>query len=638
MNTLTKKNFWMGFLNKSTLFLVLIFTGGQYVQGQDLSSYKNFQKLENTLQSVVKANKDLARIESIGKSAEGRDIWLITIANRSGADFSERPGLLVTANLEGDHLVGSELALQSMEYLLDNYNSDESVKKALDEHVFYFLPRINPDGAEKNFQGLSGGFRTNSTPYDGDNDGRIDEDGPEDLNADGLITIMRVKDPSGPYMIDPVNPGLMKIADPVKGESGAYSIYWEGIDNDGDGFVNEDPAGGVDINRNFMHAYPYYKPDAGIHMVSENETRALIDWVIANRNIALMLSFGESDNLISPPDSRGELSSDNGIALFQFADKSLVDADKVGLMSSRGYGRQDFGGMDFSMMGRSGGQDTGSARSRRPARQPATVVDKDDVEFFTQISKKYKEITGIESQPPVRKPEGAFFEYGYFQYGVPSFSTPGWGMGVPVDTVAPTEGERRPSARRGGMPGRNNGDAEGMDARAKKWLDKNEVNGFVEWQTVDHPEFEGVEVGGFIPMALTNPPAALLEGLGEKHGKFILYLSGLYADINIAETSVVNHGGGIFRIKAEIENAGFLPSSLAHGVTSRSVKPTMVQLGVDPEAILSGNNKTNFLQKLDGSGKRQEYEWLIKGKSGDKIELKVVSQKGGSDISVIELK
>ena len=60
-----------------------------------------------------------------------------------------------------------------------------------------------------------------------------------------------------------------------------------------------------------------------------------------------------------------------------------------------------------------------------------------------------------------------------------------------------------------------------------------------------------------------------------------------------AKIEIKNHGGGIFRIKAEIENAGFLPTVLQHGVTSRSVKPTMVQLGVDPKKIISGNNKTN---------------------------------------------
>ena len=77
-------------------------------------------------------------------------------------------------------------------------------------------------------------------------------------------------------------------------------------------------------------------------------------------------------------------------------------------------------------------------------------------------------------------------------------------------------------------------------------------------------------------------------------------------------------GGGLYRVKAEVENSGFLPTSTAQGVRSRSVKPTMVQLGVDPADIVSGAPKTNFFPTLAGSGRRQTYEWIIKGKPGQR--------------------
>ncbi len=632
-----------GFVVFVTFLIAGAFCFNQSSCAQEGSAYKDFEHLQSSLKALVKSNVKLAELESIGKSSEGRDIWLATIANKTGIPVSERPGLLISANLEGDHLIGSELAMRSMEYLLNNYGSDESVKKALDEHVIYFLPRINPDGAEKNFNSLVVGAKTNSTPYDGDNDGRMDEDGPEDLNGDGLISFMRVKDPNGLYMLDAENPALLKKADPVKGESGGYSIYWEGIDNDKDGFINEDPAGGIDINRNFQHAYPYNESDAGIHMVSEKETRAVLDWMLANKNIAIMLSFSESDNLISPPGSKGELNSDKAVSLIQIANTSFAGASKVGMVStSRGFGMGMYGGMRFSRQGQSQSQ-ASSGRSSRPARKPATTINKEDQEYFTLFSKKYKEITGIETQPFVRKPEGAMFEYGYYQYGVPSLSTPGWGMDMPKDTSKREAMTERPSTERRGQSMRGGGSAmsgggSGADATIFKWFEKNNPDGIIKWQSVDHPDFEDAEVGGFNLMDLVNPPVEMLDKLGKKHGEFMVYLSSLYPDVNIAETEVLNHGGGIFRIKAEIENSGFLPTALAHGVVSRGVKPTMVQLGVDPDAIMSGSSKNNYIQKLEGSGKRHKYEWLIKGKSGDRIELKVVAQKGGSDTVTIVLK
>jgi hypothetical protein len=126
--------------------------------------------------------------------------------------------------------------------------------------------------------------------------------------------------------------------------------------------------------------------------------------------------------------------------------------------------------------------------------------------------------------------------------------------------------------------------------------------------------------------------------LGAKHGEFAVYLAAQFARARIAKTEVTDHGGGVFRIKAEVENAGYFPTSTAHGVASRSVKPTMVQLGVEPDALLSGDAKTSFFQALDGSGKRELFEWIVSGNRGDTIELKVVAQKGGTDTAQITLR
>ncbi len=593
--------------------LMLILPGETIAQDFTEYDYQNFEDMTRSLQSLVSANKDIAAIESITKTLEGRDLWLVTIANKKGIPLEKRPALFIGGNFEGDHLVGSQSAIAMIDYLLKNYSSDPDVKKSIDEHVYYIIPRVNPDAAELMFAQIKTGRKTNTKQYDSDNDGRMDEDGPEDLNKDGFITVMRVKDDNGLYMIDPNDSRLMKKANPAKGESGAYSIYWEGIDNDNDGFINEDPPGGVDINRNFQHEYPYYQDDVGWHMVSELESRAILDWIISHRNVAAILTFGESDNLIKAPNSRGQLSTDRGIDLFNFANASYSEAGRVGMVAAGGGGR--FGGRSTFRMPTA---PQASASSRRPSPKPATTVNSADLIYFETISEKYKEITGIKDQPVLRTPQGAFFQYGYYQYGVPSFSTPGWGM-TSAETTA-----------RGTSPS--------IDKQFLEYLDSQNIKGFVEWTSFNHPEFGDVEIGGFTPYEVSNPSSGEIAKLGPKHGEFAVYLTTLFAKIKIAKTEVTNHGGGIFRITAEIENSGYLPTALQHGVTSRSVKPTMVQLGVDPKQILSGSAKTNFFQKLDGSGKRQKYEWLIKGNSGDKIELKVVAQKAGSDTKMIVLK
>ena len=128
------------------------------------------------------------------------------------------------------------------------------------------------------------------------------------------------------------------MADASKGEAGQYAVYWEGIDSDGDGFINEDGPGGVDLNRNFQHAYPYWERDAGLHMVSEPESRALLDFVIANRNIGAILTFGHTDNLVTPPDSRGGLASPKTLSLLAYAASSNDDLWDVGVFGAGGGG------------------------------------------------------------------------------------------------------------------------------------------------------------------------------------------------------------------------------------------------------------------------------------------------------------
>ena len=108
----------------------------------------SYAELTAALQAAVKAHPDLAKISSIGKTRGGRDIWAVEIAQPSGTPVDQRPALLVAANFEGDHLVGSELALVLVESLLNGYAADATIKQRLDNHVIYVLPRVNADGAE----------------------------------------------------------------------------------------------------------------------------------------------------------------------------------------------------------------------------------------------------------------------------------------------------------------------------------------------------------------------------------------------------------------------------------------------------------------------------------------------------------
>ena len=634
------------------------------------ASYLDHDGLTRELTSLVNSS-NLATMESLGTTLGGREVWLVTVGNNSGTSLEERPGVLVVGNLEGDHLVGSQLSLEAIRYLIQN-EQDEAVQSALASNVFYFFPRLNPDGAEAMFAPVKWNRKTNDLPFDDDNDGLTDEDGPEDLNGDGSITVMRLADPSGVYMVDPDDARLMKRADATKGESGAFKLYIEGTDQDGDGFINEDGPGGVDLNRNFQHAYPHWQANAGPHMVSEVEARALMDFTVTHRNIAVILTFGETDNLVTPPDSRGGLAAAKTLNLPAFAEASLDEVFGVGVFGATGggggRGRGGFGG-------RGGGGDGIYLRGAQPGRdndpssgvRPATTVASGDQVYFKAISDAYKRITGIENVPVHRTPAGAFFQYGYFQFGVPSFSTPGWGVpagdpagrtGQSPEADSPEEpasgragggrvppggggrsgGAQTPAARGGGQAASPAGGS-GSDTGIISALEAANIDVFADWTSFQHPELGEVEIGGFLPYVTQNPPAEQLPELGEKHGEFLVEVAGMLPEVHIAETEVTAHGGGVFTVTVEVENTGFLPTSLRHGQTSRSVGPTWVQIQIEDDDILSGAEKTTAVGTISGSGSRSDtVTWVIQGREGAQVEIQLHSQKSGHDTATVTLR
>ncbi|MDX1392779.1 MAG: M14 family metallopeptidase [Gemmatimonadota bacterium] len=585
------------------------------------ASYRNHAALTSELQTLT-GGSSVASLSSIATTSEGREVWVVEIANRSGAPLADRPAVLVVGNLSGDHVVGSSHALEIVRYLIEQAGSVD-VRTVLDEQVVYVIPRLNPDGAEAMFGAARWDRTGNASAYDDDNDGRTDEDGFDDLNGDGAITLMRVPDPGGALMIDPDDPRLMKRADATKGETGTHAMYYEGADDDGDGFFNEDGPGGTDLDRNFQHEYPYWQADAGVHMVSEAETRGLMDFMISHRNIGAILTFGHTDNLVTPPNSGGGLADPRALDLVEFADASFDGMYDVGVFRPTGGG----GGFGFGFGGGGGGfrgAQVGRDNDPSSGRRPSTTVHGDDQVYFTKVSDVYRELTGIERVGLHREPAGAFFEWGYYQFGIPSFSTQGWAL-----PEAAGEGDE--------PAGSGRGDGGGVDAEVLGGLEGAGVDAFAAWSAYTHPQLGEVEIGGFLPYVTSNPPEADLEDLGRRHGQFVVRLAGMLPRVSLVDTEVTSHGGGVFTVEATIVNGGFFPTSLRHGVVSGSVQPTTIQIQVPPEQILSGAQKTVTVQQLSGSGTRRTVTWVIRGQPGSRIEIRVRSQKGGSDSATVTL-
>jgi hypothetical protein len=267
------------------------------------------------LARLHKAFPGFTRLYSIGKSVQGRDIWCLEVTALNVGNSDRKPGMYIDGNIHGNEVQGGEVVAYTAWYLCHQYGRLEKVTDLLDRCVFYLVPTINPDARDFWFHAAysARSSRTGLEPTDDDRDGLMDEDDYDDLDGDGVITQMRIKDPFGRYKPHPDYPDyLMVRVNPD--ERGQYSLLGgEGIDNDGDGRINEDRRGGYDMNRNWAFDWQpsYVQYGAMEYPFSQPETRAVAEFVLSRPNIAAAHSYHNSGGLIlrGPGREGGEIGS-----------------------------------------------------------------------------------------------------------------------------------------------------------------------------------------------------------------------------------------------------------------------------------------------------------------------------------------
>ncbi|GAJ11704.1 unnamed protein product, partial [marine sediment metagenome] len=132
------------------------------------------------LARIHKAFPDLTRLYSIGKSTQGRDIWCLEVTALNIGDPDRKPGMYIDGNIHGNEVQTAETVAYTAWYLCHQYGRLEKVTVLLDDHIFYLLPSVNPDGRDSWLH--RGGFaRSGLEPMDNDRDGIADEDDCEDI-------------------------------------------------------------------------------------------------------------------------------------------------------------------------------------------------------------------------------------------------------------------------------------------------------------------------------------------------------------------------------------------------------------------------------------------------------------------------
>ncbi len=279
--------------------------GGQWSPKVEIAwnRYYLHAELQGHMKRLQEAYPDFIEIETIGHSFEGRPMQVMILTNKKTGEHADKPAMWVDGNVHGNEVQGGEATIYLAWWLLEHYASNPRAKALLDNKTFYLLPAQNPDGRDHWLEAAATphSSRTGTKPTDNDRDGKADEDPMDDLDGDGEILTMRKRVPlgEGTHRQAQDDPRILERV--TKDQLGDFLVLGqEGIDNDGDGRINEDGIGGYDMNRNWPSDWQpnYIQRGAGDYPFSYPETDCVGQFIIAHPNIAAVQSFHNTGGMI----------------------------------------------------------------------------------------------------------------------------------------------------------------------------------------------------------------------------------------------------------------------------------------------------------------------------------------------------
>jgi murein tripeptide amidase MpaA len=267
-------------------------------------TFYRHEELSQLLHDYAAAAPGLVRVESIGKSHEGRDIWVATVTNFSTGDPEDKPAFWADGNIHASELTASTTCLYYLHHLVVKFGSERDVTQLLDTRVVYLCPRLNPDGAELALADKPRHIRSSTRfyPYE---EAPVDGLTVEDVDGDGRILTLRIPDPHGPYKKHPHEPRLMVAREPGEFGGEYFRLMPEGTLKHWDGLtVNVNPdREGLDLNRNFPTNWrgEHEQVGAGPYPTSEPEVRAMVDFIVKHPNIGAAISYHTHSGVILRP-------------------------------------------------------------------------------------------------------------------------------------------------------------------------------------------------------------------------------------------------------------------------------------------------------------------------------------------------
>lgn len=554
--------------------------------------FYRYADLTRILKAYAKEYPNLIRVESIGKSYEGRDVWLVTATNfKSGSD-TQKPAMWVDGNIHATELTASAAALYLIHTLATQYKKDETITRALDSRAFYIVPRVNPDGAEWAMADRPKFIRSSTRPYpyqDDPLDGLI---AGEDVDGDGRILQMRIPDPNGGWKAHPDEPRLMVRRDAIETGGTYYRILTEGPMKNFDGVTiqSRSPKEGLDLNRNFPASWrtASEQPGAGDYPTSEPEVLNLVKFISQHKNITGAMSFHTfSGVLLRPYDDK----SDD-----EFPSDDLWTYQKIG--------------------------EKGTQLTNYP-----------NISVFHEFRYHPKQVI-----------TGGFDTWAYDHLGIFAWTVEFWS---PQAQAGIKDFKYIDWFREHAVED---------DLKMLKWNDDVlDGKGYIDWYEIDHPQLGKVELGGWdMQNYYGNAPLEFLEKEIQPFPSWIVWHALIAPELGLRDVSVTPLGADTFRIRLVVENRGWLPTYVTKKALERKLtRGVLADISLPKGASLQSGKVREELGELEGraykpaflfddtgesTSDRAKVEWIVKARAGTKIDLTAAHDRAGKIHTTVLLK
>lgn len=544
--------------------------------------YYRYEELTTILHSFAQEFPRLIKIESIGKSYEGRDIWLLTVTNfATGAD-QEKPALWVDGNIHATEIAPSSVCLYFLQTLVTAYGTHPDITRCLDSRVFYICPRVNPDGAELALADKPTFLRSSTRPYPHDeelNEGLV----MEDMDGDGRILLMRIPDDNGAWKVCPREPRLLVRREPTETGGQYYRLFSEGrLENyDGVEIKVQRPKEGLDLNRNFpaLWRQEFEQPGAGPYPTSESEVRSLVQFLTSHPNITGAITFHTF----------------SGVLIRPYTDKS---DDEFPVNDLRTY--QKIG-------------DKGAEITGYPAISAFHEFRYDPKDFIT----------------------GTFDDWAYEYQGLFSWTVEVWSpqRQAGITDYKYTDWYREHSIE---------DELKLLRWNDEQLAGK----GYVDWYPFEHPQLGKIELGGWDTMyAWTNPPPEFLEKELALFPEWLVWHLLISPRLEIYEANCQSLGDNLYRVRLVVQNTGWLPSYVTQkALEKKLVRGCIFEIELPADATLEIGKPQEEVGQLEGraykpsaptrrqsdsTSDRTKVDWVVRAPSGTKVQLLARHQRAG---------